>query len=151
MKCLSVLSAYPTEIQSWHQTTVCHVRKEGKGQCDCRVQEETKIWKSQLNSQHKVDATNTLAMSLLRYRFMTVKWTRRELRDLDVLTRKVLRRYQSHHLNASPERLYLPRSQGGRGLMSCLQTWEREVVSLAAYLATIQDPIMVMVYQHLRM
>ena len=90
-------------------------------------------------------------MSLLRYRFVTVKWTRRELRDLDVLTRKVLRRYQSHHLNASPERLYLPRSQGGRGLMSCLQTWEREVVSLAAYLATIRDPIMVMVYQHLRL
>ena len=82
---------------------------------------------------------------------MTVKWTRRELRDLDVLTRKVLRRYQSHHLNASPERLYLPRSQGGRGLMSCLQTWEREVVSLAAYLVTIRDPIMVMVYQHLRL
>ena len=38
--------------------------------------------KSQLNSRHKVDATNTLAMSLLRYWFVTVKWTRRELRDL---------------------------------------------------------------------
>ena len=58
-----------------------------------------KIGKSQLNSRHKVDATNTLAISLLRYRFVTVKWTRRELRDLDVLTWKVLRRYQSHHLN----------------------------------------------------
>ena len=79
-----------------------------------------KIWGSQLNSRHKVDAINTLALSLLRYRFVTVKWTRRELRDLDVLTRKVLRRYQSHHLNTSPERLYLPRSQGGRGLMICL-------------------------------
>ena len=32
-----------------------------------------KIWKSQLNSRHKVDATNTLAMSLLRCRFVTVK------------------------------------------------------------------------------
>ena len=110
-----------------------------------------KIWKSQLNSRHKVDATNTLAISLLRYRFVTVKWTRRELRDLDVLTRKVLRRYQSHHLNASPERLYLPRDQGGRGLMSCLLTWEREVVSLAAYLASIRDPIMVVVYKHLQL
>ena len=110
-----------------------------------------KIWKSQLNSRHKVDATNTLAISLLRYRFVTVKWTRRELRDLDVLTWKVLRRYQSHHLNASPERLYLPRSQGGRGLMSCLLTWEREVVSLGAYLASIRDPIMVVVYKHLQL
>ena len=35
--------------------------------------------------------------------------------------------------------------------MSCLQTWEREVVSLAAYLVTIRDSIMVMVYQHLRL
>ena len=49
-----------------------------------------KIWRSQLNSRHKVDATNTLAMSLLRYWFVTVKWTKRELRDLDVLKRKVL-------------------------------------------------------------
>ena len=78
-----------------------------------------KIWKSQLNSRHKVDATNTPAISLLRYRFMTVKWTRKELRYLDVLTRKVLRRYQSHHLN---ERVYLPCSQGGRGFMICLLT-----------------------------
>ena len=30
-------------------------------------------------------------------------------------------------------------------------TWEREVVSLAAYLATIRDPIMVVVYKHLRL
>ena len=35
--------------------------------------------------------------------------------------------------------------------MSCLQTWEREMVSLAVYLTTIRDPIMVMVYQHLRL
>ena len=35
--------------------------------------------------------------------------------------------------------------------MSCLLTWEREVVSLAAYLATIRDPIMVVVYKHLQL
>ena len=110
-----------------------------------------KIWKSELNVQHKVDATNTLAVSLLRYRFVTVKWTRRELRHLDVLTRKVLRRYQSQHLNASPERLHLHCAQGGRGLPSCLLTWEREVVSLGAYLASIRDPIMAMVDKDLQL
>ena len=62
-----------------------------------------KIWKSQRNSKNKVDATNALAVSLLKYCFVTVKWTRKELQGLDILTRKVLRRYQSHHLNASPE------------------------------------------------
>ena len=38
-----------------------------------------KIWKSQLNLRHKVNATNTLAIfiyTLLRYQFMTVKWER---------------------------------------------------------------------------
>ena len=40
----------------------------------------------QKNSRRKVDATNTLAIPLLRYRFVTLKWTRGELRDLDVLT-----------------------------------------------------------------
>ena len=102
-------------------------------------------------SRHKVDATNTLAVSLLRYWFVTVKWTRRELKDLDVLTWKVLSRYQSHHLNGSPNKLYLPCSQRGRGLVSCLLIWEQEVVSLAAYLATIRDPIMVVAYTHLQL
>ena len=82
---------------------------------------------------------------------MTVTWTRRELRDLDVLTWKVFRRYQSHHLNVSPERLYLPCSQGGSRLMSFLLIWEQEAVSLAAYLTTIQDPIMVVMYKHLQL
>ena len=35
--------------------------------------------------------------------------------------------------------------------MSCLLIWEQEMVSLAAYLATIRDPIMVVVYKHLQL
>ena len=60
------------------------------------------IWKSQLNLHHKLDAINTLAICLLRYWFLAVKWTRRELRDLDLLTRKVLRRHQSGEVVSSP-------------------------------------------------
>ena len=35
--------------------------------------------------------------------------------------------------------------------MSCLLTWEQEVVSLRAYLASIRYPVMVVVYKHLQM
>ena len=115
--------------------------------CECRKRLH-KIWKSQLYSKNKVDATNALAVSLLRYCFVTVKWTRKELQGLDILTRKVLRRYQSHHLNASSERLYLPRSQGGRGLQSLLLVWEQEIVSHAIYLVSSRDPLMEAVRKH---
>ena len=107
-----------------------------------------KIWKLQLNSKTKVDATNALAISLLRYCFVTVKWTRKELQGLDILTRKVLRRYQLHHLNASPERLYLPHSQGSRGLQSLLLVWEQEIVSHAVYLVSSRDPLTEVVRKH---
>ena len=92
-----------------------------------------KIWKSLLNLQHKVNATNTLAISLQRYWFVTMKWARRELRDLDVLTWKVLRRYQSHHLNACPREVVSgprTRRQGAHELPADLGVGGGELRSL---------------------
>ena len=53
---------------------------------------------------------------------------------LDRKTRSVIRQYKGHHLPAALERLYLPRRQGGRGLISLQWSWEREVVSTVMYL-----------------
>jgi hypothetical protein len=60
-----------------------------------------------------VRASNTWAAAVaavLRYFFGIMRWTRGELLQLDRKTRRILRLNQSHHANASLERLYLPRT-----------------------------------------
>ena len=93
-----------------------------------------RIWSSDLNAKHKASATVGWAVSMFRYFFNHVLWTKGALVALDRKTRSVIRQYKGHHLPAALERLYLPRRQGGRGLMSLQWSWEREVVSTVMYL-----------------
>ena len=92
-----------------------------------------KIRASALSSKHKVHATNTWAVAVFRYFFPLMKWPHNALVQLDRLTRRILRRFKSHHLDASVERLYLRRKNGGRGLVNFYQAWKREVVASELY------------------
>jgi len=56
-----------------------------------------KIWASALSAKHKVHATNTWAIAAYQYFFCQVKWPEGELKRLDRLTRRVLRKYRAHH------------------------------------------------------
>ena len=94
-----------------------------------------KIWFSDLNSKYKVQATNVWAVFIFRYYFGVLKWTKTDLTLLDRATRRVMQKRKCHQYSAAPERMYLPRSHGGRGLHSLLHLREREVVSTALYLA----------------
>ena len=108
-----------------------------------------RIWSSALSSKHKVHATNTWAVSVFRYFFALVKWPLKVLKQPDRLTRKVLRRFKSHHLSASIERLYLRRSNEGRGLVNIRQAYEREVVASELYLANaVGDELLQAVVKH---
>ena len=47
-----------------------------------------------------------------------INWTLQELAKLDTKTRKFLTMYKMYHPNKSDmDRLYLPRTEGGRGLI----------------------------------
>ena len=74
------------------------------------------ILKSQLNSKNKFSAINTLAVPVLLYSFPVINWTAGEIKRLDTETRKMLTCHRTHHPKADVDRLYLKRSDGGRGL-----------------------------------
>ena len=76
------------------------------------------IWSSELSGYNKIFATNMLAAPVLMYFFGVIKWTREELRRLDVQTRKMMTINRSLHPKSSVPRLYLSRDRGGRGLLS---------------------------------
>ena len=75
-----------------------------------------RIWSADLNSKYKAQATNVWAVSIFRYFFGILKWTKADLISLDRTTRRIMRKNKCHQYSAAPERLYLPRTRGGKGL-----------------------------------
>ena len=70
------------------------------------------------NSGNTVKAINTWAVPVIRYNAGIVDWKNSELRNMDRKTRKVLNMYQALHPRSNVDRLCIPRSEGGKGLLS---------------------------------
>ena len=62
-----------------------------------------RIWSSDLNSKYKVQATNVWAVSIFRYFFGILKWTKADLIGLDRTTRRIMRKNKCHQYSAAPE------------------------------------------------
>ena len=54
---------------------------------------------------------------ILRYSFGIINWHQEEVQKFDRKTRKLLTIHGQHHPTADVDSLYVPRKQGGRGLM----------------------------------
>ena len=77
-----------------------------------------KVLKSKLNGGNLVCAVNTWAVSLLRYSAAFVSWMKSELQAADRKTRKLFIIYRALHPKSDVGRFYIPRKEGGRGLIS---------------------------------
>ena len=77
-----------------------------------------KVLKSKLNGGNLVRGVNTWVVSLLRYSAAFVSWRRSELQAIDRKTRKLFTIYGALSPKSDVDRLYTPRKEGGRGLIS---------------------------------
>ena len=77
-----------------------------------------KVLKSKLNGGKLVLGVHTWAVSLLRYWAAFVSWRKSELQPIDSKTRKLLTIYGALHPKSDVDRLYIPRKEGGRALIS---------------------------------
>ena len=66
-----------------------------------------------------------------------------EIRQLDRKTRKLLTLQRMHHPKADMDRMYLLRSEGGRGLIQLQTAYKRATIGLDTYLNTKNDPLLV--------
>ena len=101
-----------------------------------------KLLRLQLFSRNLFTALNTCAISLIRYSGGIVKWSQEELRRLDVDTRKLLSMYGAFSMNSDVDRLYIPRRNGGRGLISVSFTIEHEKRNLSFHVHHSPDVLM---------
>jgi hypothetical protein len=89
-----------------------------------------------------------LAVPVLKYSFGIVNWHQEELQKLDQKTRKLLTIHGQHHPKADVDRMYVPRKQGGRGLMQLEAAHAVEITKLMEYVDRKEDPLIQVVRKH---
>ena len=77
-----------------------------------------KVLKSKLNGGNLVRGVNIWAVSLLRYSATFVSWRKSELQTIDGKARKLFTIYGALQPKSDVDGLYIPREEGGRGLIS---------------------------------
>ena len=63
-----------------------------------------------------------------------IDWKISELKEIDTKTRKLLKMHKMLHLKADVERLYIPRKDGGRGLIDVETAFKTVTIALNHYL-----------------
>ena len=106
------------------------------------------ILKTELNSKNRVTAINTLAIPVVTYSFNIINWNMREIQKLDTKIRKLLTMNNMHHPKADVERLYLPRSSGGRGIVQLELSYKTTTIGQYRYLNLSQDWMLKLVLEH---
>ena len=71
-----------------------------------------------LNGGNLVHGVNTWAVSQLTYSAAFVSRRKSELQAIDRKTRKLFTIYGALHPKSDVDRLYIPKKEGGRGLIS---------------------------------
>ena len=91
------------------------------------------VLKSKLNGGNLVRGVNTWAVSLIRYSAAFVSWRKSELKAIYRKTRKFFIMYGALHPKSNVDRLYIPRKEGRRGLISIEDCVELAIRSLEMY------------------
>ena len=93
-----------------------------------------KIWTSELSAVNKCIAHNSFAVPVLLPTFGILQWSIDELESIDTRTRKLLTSTGNFNRNGDVDRLYLPRTAGGRGIKSIYTTFKSRIASLHQHL-----------------
>ena len=91
------------------------------------------LLKSKLYSGYLTKAINPWAVAVVRYSAGVVGWTVKELKGIDITTRKRMTLAGAFHMRRSVDWLYIKRGKGGRGLIGVEYCVRTEEGSLACY------------------
>jgi hypothetical protein len=99
------------------------------------------ILKTELSAKNKLQATGSLAVPVLRHKFGIINWHQEEVQKLDRKTRKMLKFHGQHYTKAETDCLYVPRKEGGKGLMQVEGVYTAETLNLVEYVENKEDPL----------
>ena len=102
-----------------------------------------KILKTSLNSKNTIDAINTFAVPALSYGFPILDWSITDLSNIDQETRNILKKYHMQHKNSDITRLYIPRKEGGRGLINITDHYKNQIILYSHYLTNSNENLLI--------
>ena len=97
------------------------------------------ILKSELSCKHTFEAINSYAIPALLCAFPVLNWTITELEIIDRKTRKMLQQYHAMHSQSDVIQLYIPRKNGGRGLINITSHCKNAITNLSSYLLNSEE------------
>ena len=107
------------------------MREKIRKECFRRVRS---ILSSELNARNRIDAINSLALPAVTYSFTIINWSLTEIKKVDTKIRKLLTMHRMHHPKSDVNRLYLPRKEGGRGLVQLELSLKTSIIGMDTYL-----------------
>lgn len=121
------------------------MKEKIKKECLRRVRS---ILKTELNSKNRITAMNTLALPVVTYSFNIINWNLSELKRIDSKIRKLLTCNRMLHPKSDVDRLYLPRSKGGRDMIQLELSYKTSTIGLYNYLDNTGDWMLQLVNRH---
>ena len=101
-----------------------------------------KLLETKVNGQNVINAINTWAIPLLRYSAAFLGWAKEEIHRLDRKTRKLLTMHGGLHPKSNVDGLYVPRKEGGRGLLNVEDTINLAVIGLERYVSNSNERLL---------
>ena len=94
---------------------------------------------SELNGNNKTTAHNAFAVPVVTPTIGILKWIKKEISDLDILTRKIISMSGGFHQASDIDQLYVERKNGGRGKRCIEDMYEIRMVGLMKHLEEVRD------------
>ena len=84
-------------------------------------------------------AHNIFAVPVFTSTFGIFDWTKDEIQNIDIRTRKILTFTGNYHQNSNVDRLYTKREADGRGLNSIFDVFVTRMISTTEHLKSTRD------------
>lgn len=107
-----------------------------------------KLLNTHLNSRYLFKGINSYAIPVLLYTFGIINYKKSDLNKIDVKTRKLLTIKKAHQHKAEVNRLYLPITQGGRGLINVEYMYKAQIIKFKQYLKMENDNLIKAIVNH---
>ena len=115
-----------------------HAKMKEKIRKECYIRVRA-VLQSELNAKSKSEAINTLAIPVVSYSFNVVNWNLEEIKRIDRKIRKLMTLSRIHQPKADVNRMYIPRKEGGRGMINLEMTFKTTTIGLNSYLESSED------------
>ena len=106
------------------------------------------VLQSEVNVKNKLEAINTLAITVVTYSINIVNWNLEEIKSIDRKIKKIMILNRIHHPKADVSGMYIPRKERRQGMTNLEMAYKTTTIGFNSYLQSSGDRMLRAVLQH---